>query len=113
MSREPAVTQLNWQKMASFSVYREELRDGSVETWSRKETIAWEPCTSPPTLETFSKKISASTRSSIEIAGLLKKKKNKKKMMKKKMKKKMTEIVKSRMGRSLRGELEPRRKFVG
>ena len=49
--------------MASFSVYREELRDGSVETWSQKETIAWGPCTSPPTLETFSKKISASTRS--------------------------------------------------
>ena len=90
--------------MASFSVYREELRDGSVETWSRKETIAWGPCTTPPTLETLSKKISASTRSSIEIAGLLKKKK---------MKKKMTEIVKSRLGRSLRGELEPRRKFVG
>ena len=41
MSQGPAaVTQLNWQKMASFSVYREELRDGSVETWSRKETIA-------------------------------------------------------------------------
>ena len=41
--------------MASFSVYREELRDGSVETWSRKETITWGPCTSPPTLEKFSK----------------------------------------------------------
>ena len=94
--------------MASFSVYREELRDGSVETWSRKETIAWGPCTSPPTLETFSKNIGASTRSSIEIAGLLKKK-----MMMRKMKKKMTEIVKSRKGRSSRGELEPRRKFVG
>ena len=89
---------LNWQKMASFSAYCEELRDGSVETWSRKETIAWGLCTSPPTLETFSKKISPSTRSSNEIAGLLKKKK------KMKMKKKMTEIVKSRMGRSLRRE---------
>ena len=44
-----------------------------------------------PTLKTFSKEIGASTRSSIEIAGLLKKK------MMKKMKKKMTEIVKSRM----------------
>ena len=69
--------------------------------------MAWGPCTSPPTLETIIKKISASTRSSIEIAGLLQKKKMKK------MKKKMTEIVKSRMGRSLRGELEPRGNFVG
>ena len=60
--------------MASFSVYRVEFHDGSVETWSQKETIAWGPCTPPPTLETFSKKISPSTRSSIEIAGLLKKK---------------------------------------
>ena len=60
--------------MASFSVYRAEFRDGSVEMWSQKETIAWGPCTPPPTLETFSKKISLSTRSSIEIAGLLKKK---------------------------------------
>ena len=24
--------------------------------WSQKETIAWGPCTPPPTLETFSKK---------------------------------------------------------
>ena len=60
--------------MASFSVYRAEFRDGSVEMWSQKETIAWGPCTPPPTLETFSKKIGLSTRSSIEIAGLLKKK---------------------------------------
>ena len=47
--------------MASFSVYRREFRDGSVETWSQKETIAWGPCTPPPTLETFSTKITAST----------------------------------------------------
>ena len=51
-----------------------EFRDGSVEMWSQKETIAWGPCTPPPTLETFGKEISLSTRSSIEIAGLLKKK---------------------------------------
>ena len=60
--------------MALFSVYRAEFRNGSVEMWSQKETIAWGPCTPPPTLETFSKKIGPSTRSSIEIAGLLKKK---------------------------------------
>ena len=59
--------------MASFSVYRAEFRDGSVEMWSQKETIASGPCTPPPTLETLSKKIS-SNRSSIKIAGLLKKK---------------------------------------
>ena len=64
--------------MASFSVYREELRNGSIETWSQKETIAWGLCTSPPTLETFSKKISVSTHSNIEIASLLKKKMKKK-----------------------------------
>ena len=63
--------------MASFSVYLGELGDGSLETWSEKETIAWGPCTPPPTMEKFSKQISASTRSSIEIAGLLKKKKKK------------------------------------
>ena len=73
----PPLRMLNWQKMASFSVYSGELRDGSVETWSEKETTAWGPRTLPPTLKTFSK-ISASTRSSIEIAGLLKKKKMKK-----------------------------------
>ena len=71
------------QKIPSFSVYRREFRDGRVETWSQKETIAWGPCTPPPTLETFSTKITASTRSSIEIGGLLKKKKMKK--MKRKM----------------------------
>ena len=60
--------------MASFSVYRAEFRDGSAEMWSQKETIASGPCTPLPTLEMFSKKISSSTRSSIEIAGLLKKK---------------------------------------
>ena len=60
--------------MASLSVYRAEFRDGSAEMWSQKETIAWRPCTPPPTLETFSKKFSPSTLSSIEIAGLLKKK---------------------------------------
>ena len=60
--------------MASFSVYRVEFRNGSVEMWSQKETIAWGPCTLPPTLDTFSKNISPSTRSSIEVAGLLKKK---------------------------------------
>ena len=60
--------------MASFSVYRAEFRDGTAEMWSQKETIASGPCTPPPTLETFNKKISSSTRSSIEIAGLLKKK---------------------------------------
>ena len=60
--------------MASFFVYRAEFRDGSVEMWSQKETIASGPCTPPPTLETLSKKISSLTRSSIEIAGLLKKK---------------------------------------
>ena len=65
---------LNWQKMVSFSVYSEELRDGSIATWSEKETIAWGPCTSPPILETFRKRISTSTLSSIEIASLLKKK---------------------------------------
>ena len=48
-------------------------RDDSVETRSKKETVAWEPCTPLPTLETFSKKISSSNRYSIEIAGLLKK----------------------------------------
>ena len=53
--------------MASFPVYRAELRDDSVETWSEKETIAWGPCTPLPTLEAFSKNISASTRSSIRI----------------------------------------------
>ena len=60
--------------MASFSVYRAEFHDGTAEMWSQKETIAWGPCTPPPTLETFSKKFSLSTHSSIEIAGLLKKK---------------------------------------
>ena len=60
--------------MASFSVYRAEFRDGSVEMWSQKETIAWGPCTLPPTLEMFSKKISPLTRFIIEIVGLLKKK---------------------------------------
>ena len=45
--------------MASFSVYRAEFRDGSVEMWSQKETIASGPCTPPPTLETLSKKISS------------------------------------------------------
>ena len=60
--------------MASFSVHRAEFRDGSVEMWSQKEMIAWRPCTPPSTLETFSKKIFPSPRSSIEVAGLLKKK---------------------------------------
>ena len=60
--------------MTSFSVYCTEFHNGRVETWSEKETIAWGPCTSPPTLEVCSKNISVSTCSSIEIAGLLKKK---------------------------------------
>ena len=58
---------LNWQKMAPFTVFLTQFCDGSVKTWSKKETIAWGPYTPPPTLETFSKKISASTRSRIEI----------------------------------------------
>ena len=66
---------LNWQKMEAFSVYCAELRNDSIGMWSEIEMIAWGPCTPPPTLETFSKKISMSTRSSIKIAGLLKKKK--------------------------------------
>ena len=51
-------------------------------------------------METFSEKINASTRSSIEIAGLLKKK----------MK---TRIVKSRMSRFSRGLLEARTMLLG
>ena len=62
-------------------------------------------------METFSEKINVSTRSSIEIAGLLKKKKMKKKM--KKMKKKMTRIVKSRMSRFSRGVLEANTMLLG
>ena len=47
-----------------------------------KKKVTWGPCTPPPTPETLSKNISASTRSSsIEIAGLLKKKKKMKKKM--------------------------------
>ena len=55
-------------------------------------------------METFSEKINASTRSSIEIADLLKKKK---------MKRKMTIIVKSRMSRFSRGVLEASTMLLG
>ena len=35
--------------MASFTVYLAELRDDSVETWSKRETIDWTPYTPSPT----------------------------------------------------------------
>ena len=53
----------------------------TVDTRNKKETIALRPCTPPPTPETLRERISLSTRSSMEIAGLLKKKKRKNMMM--------------------------------
>ena len=47
-----------------------------VDTKKKKETIALWPNTPPPTLEMLRERISLSTRSSIKIAGLLKKRKN-------------------------------------
>ena len=68
--------------MASFSVYIVR-----VPRWKRRDVEPerndpWGPCTPPPSLETFSTNITVSTRSSIEITGLLKKKKKMKKMKK-------------------------------
>ena len=99
---------LNWQKIASFSVHRGELGDRSVETWSEKETITWGPCTPPPTLETFSKKLARQlVPVSRYIAGLLKKEKMKK------MKKKITGDREIAYGQILAWRMEPRRRVVG
>ena len=53
--------------MESSTIYRRHEEQGE------KRSLCYIPCTPPPTLETFSERISLSTRSSIEIAGLLKK----------------------------------------
>ena len=65
--------------MASFTVYLESSQRSTVEMRNEREKIAWRLCTPSPMLETFSKKVSASNYSIIEIAGLLKKKKKKRK----------------------------------
>ena len=97
--------------MASFTVYPVRSQRFTVQARSKREKIVCLPCTPPPTLETFSEKINTSTRSSIEIAGLPKKKKKKK--MKKKKEKKMTRIVKSCMSRFSRGVLEASTMLLG
>ena len=64
MPREPTAAHAELtENGVVLCLHYAESRNGSVEMWSQKETIAWGPCTPPPTLETFNKKIIPSTRS--------------------------------------------------
>ena len=59
--------------MASFSVCCGRAPRSTVEIYGERKTIARCPCTPPSTVETFGEKITASTGSGKQIAGLLKK----------------------------------------
>ena len=58
--------------MPSFNVYYSRDPWSTVVTSNKKETITWCPCTPPSNQGAFGEKISASTGSSMDIAGLKK-----------------------------------------
>ena len=95
--------------MASFSACPLRAPRSTVGIYGERKTIAWCPCTSPSTMETFGKKISAEACSGKEIAGLLRM------MMMMMMMNNYddTKILKSRRSGFSRGKLEAGRNELG